>query len=86
MKLEQVEDDGSYGEIRFKTIIKDCLQFIHITMEAWEDILRGELNDNNKERVVKIIAGKLSAKQFVERPDKVGVPYQAVLIKTEDLA
>jgi hypothetical protein len=55
-------------------------------MEAWENILRSELNDNSKAEVVTAINGKLLSNQFVERLDRVGVPYQAMLLTTEDLA
>ncbi len=84
MIFEKIEDDFTNSELRFKVTVGGKKLIIHISEEAWEDNMGSELNKQNLHELEDHIGRKIAADSFVERIDKAGVAYRAVLITTMD--
>ena len=74
------------GITRYKTEIDGETIFIHITHEASEDNLKDGLTDDKKLKLEGIVTSRLASGQLERQHDKIGVPYDVILIRSGDLA
>ena len=74
------------GITRYKTEIDGEAIFIHITHEASEDDLKDGLTDDKRIKLEGIVTTRLASGQLERQHDKIGVPYDVILIRSGDLA
>ena len=74
------------GTARYKTEIDGETVFIHITHEALEDDLTEGLTPDKQVKLAAIVTARLATGQLEPQHDKIGVPYDVILIKSGDLA
>lgn len=74
------------GITRYKTEIDGETIFIHITHEASEDDLKDGLTNDKKLKLERIVTTRSASGQLERQHDKIGVPYDVILIRSGDLA
>lgn len=84
MNLQKVENDFVYDEIRYRGTVEGEPVFVHLTREAWDDVMRGSLSADQQKNIEGMADARFKAGEFVERKDRVGVPYNAILFTTDD--
>ena len=85
MQIEET-DYHPNGDSRYKVVVEEKTYFLHITKEAVEDDLKEGLTNDKKANLEEIVRSRIATKDFDQDFDKVGVPYEIILIKTGDLA
>ena len=85
MDFEKTDYDID-GTARYKAVVDGQTVFIHITHEALEDDLSEGLTDEKKLKLANIVTARLASGQLEPQTDKIGVPYDVILIRSGDLA
>ena len=78
--------DNFRGYARYNTVVDGKTVFINIAEEAVEDDLKEGLTAFKQLKLENIVNARLASDLLEQQIDKIGLPYNAIIIKTGDLA